>query len=431
MRRRKSFLAVAWLLIAVLIVSACGGGGGNGGGSANSGNASESGDDKKPDVTLRVFMSNVFPLVQDLAEKFTEENPGIKIEFDTTPVDQYDSLLNTKLASGDAPDIFQVYSGKKMERLVKGGHLMDLSDQPWVERLVSGAKERSSHDGKVYALPTSQFVIGVIYNKKIFADLGLSVPEHWEAFLETAQKIKDAGITPLGLGLKDLFTGQFIPYAMAPSAVYRVQPDFDRLMEEGKATFSDSPWKQMMEDYIDLEKRGFFNTGVLGTSNDQIQQLMASGEVAMMVTLSPMLAAIRALNPDNEYGMFPLPYVQEGEKPWVSANVATVAGISSKTKYPEEAKKFLEFLAQPENMKILMENNLSVYTDIASEADPAVAEIEPYLVNGTYPFLDSVWPTTVQPVLFTGVQGLFGGRSIDEMLAEMDKAYQMGLNESQ
>jgi len=426
MKQQRWTLVLCLLLVPAFLLTACG----RGTAKENvTSTASNTTDDSTKNVTLRVFMTNVVPNIQELSEKFVKQYPNIKVDVDTTPIDQYDSLLNTKLASGDAPDVFLVYGGKKMERLVKAGHLMDLSDQPWVERLLSGAKLAASHDGKVYALPGSQYVIGVIYNKKIFEDLGLSIPQNWEEFLNTAQAIKNAGIIPLGLGMKDVFTSQFIPYAMAPSAIYRDHPDFDAQMAEGTATFLNSPWKQMLEDYVDLDKRGLFNTGVLGTSFDQVQQLVASNKIAMMVALSPTLTSIRALNPDNEYGMFPLPYVKEGEKIWVSSNTQLIASIYTQTKYPEEAKLYLEFLAQPENMKVLMENNLSGFKDIASEVDPAVAEIEPYLVNGSYPFLDSVWPTTVQPTLFTGVQNLFAGESVDKVLEELDKAYRNGLNQ--
>jgi len=435
-RRSKAFAWIAMLLALVLVISACGSGSKNGGNNSSSsssaGGSNESsasgGAQTKKDVTLRVFVTNVTPQIQELSEKFSERNPGIKVEADTSPVDQYDTLLNTKIASGDAPDVFLVYTGTKTERLVREGHLMDLSDQPWVERIMPGAKSVISIDDKIYALPSSQFVMGILYNKKIFNDLGLNVPQSWDEFLDTAQKIKDAGIIPIGLGLKDAFTGLFIPNMMAASAIYRDNPDFDAQIKAGQQTFAGSAWQQMMADYLDLDKRGLLNPGVLGTGYDQIQQMMASGEIAMMPTLTPTVKGIRAMNPEVELGMFPLPYVKQGETIWLPSNTKSVVAIYSKTKYPEEAKKYVEFLAEPENIKILMENNLSVYTDIESVSDPAVKELEQYIANGTYPFLDAVWPTTVQPALMKGVQSMFAGGSINEILEELDRQYQIGLN---
>ena len=37
---------------------------------------------------------------------------------------------------------------------------------------------------------------GIYYNKDLFDELGIDVPQTWEELLAAAQKIKDAGYTP-------------------------------------------------------------------------------------------------------------------------------------------------------------------------------------------------------------------------------------------
>ncbi|WP_240416202.1 ABC transporter substrate-binding protein [Paenibacillus periandrae] len=430
MRKLQRFKKTAMLSIVTaltLTATACGGSGEPGAGSEK--DTATAGKKSEP-VTLKMYMANTSDTayMPEVNRKFEEKNPGIKIELQTAPVDQFQTVIKTKLASGDAPDIFTVFAGTKKDSFVKAGYLMDLSDQPWVSRLTDAAKEVSSKDGKVYGFPNRQNTIGVIYNKKIFKDLGLAVPTNWDEFLAACQKIKDGGIIPLGLGLKDQFVTQLIPYAMAPSAIYRDDPNFDKNMYAGKQTFTGSPWEQMMQDYIGLNEKGYFNKDSLGTSNDQVQQMVSAEKIAMTVTLHGRIAAIKEANPNIELGMFPLPYVKAGEKIWVSSLPTIYGAIYAKTKHPVEAKKYFEFLAAPDIAQTILTsvNSFSVFKDVNADLDPAVKDMADGLKVGSYSFLDAVWPSTVQPVMFQQIQNVFAGRKISDMISTMDKAFKDG-----
>lgn len=427
MRKSKTIGIAACTLAISLLAAGCGGGGKDGAEDAKGGASAKPND---PSVTLKLYMVNNANMnLEAINRKFEEKYPNIRIEYEGAPVDQFETVIKTKLASGDAPDIFTVFAGTKKDPFVNAGYMMDLSDQPWVSRLTPGAVRSASTNGRVYGLPRSQNVIGVIYNKKIFKELGLGIPSDWQSFLQTAQKIKDAGLTPIGLGLKDQFVTQLIPYAMAASAIYRDNTEFDQQMASGKQTFAGSPWEKMMADYADLDKKGFTNKGVLGTSNDQVLQLISSGKVAMTVSLNAVVPALKAANPELELGMFPLPYVESGKPVWVSTGPALFAGAYAKTKHPDEVKKYFDFVASPENNKQILDatQSFSVFTDVTPNLDAALMEIAPSLKVGTYAFLDQNWPAAVQPEMFVGIQGVFAGGKIADMLAKMDKAYKDGM----
>ena len=59
----------------------------------------------------------------------------------------------------------------------------------------------------------------------------------------------------MALGIKDQWVDQLIPYAMAPTAIYSSNPTFDADMFAGKSTFANSPWTQMMQDYLSLNQK--------------------------------------------------------------------------------------------------------------------------------------------------------------------------------
>ncbi|MBN2982889.1 MULTISPECIES: ABC transporter substrate-binding protein [Cohnella] len=426
--RKKGAGLLALALGFALVASACGSNGEGGASpSAAGGSPSSSASGKTETVTLKAYTTSGSEkeALDQLNQKFSEENPNIKIELEVAPEDQYSTVIKTRLAAGDAPDLFTVWPGKKKDPFASAGYLLDLSGESWVSRLPDSAKSVASYDGKVYGMPADQHVIGVIYNKALFKELNLEIPKTWEQFLDTAKKIKDAGKILLAVGFKDLWITQLIAYPMIANSIYANTPDFDRQMYDGKATFADSAWKQTMEDYVALKE--YFNDGLMGTTYDQTAQLIASGQAAMVVNGSFMIPNLRALKEDLDLGMFPLPYTDGSKEAWISVGPGAFWAVNAKTAYPEEAKTYLEFMSRPENNRIWLNGKKAfpVFTDASVELDPALKDMEPYMSGGTYPFLDINWPAGVQDTLFTEIQSVFsGGESIDGMLKKLDEAFQ-------
>ncbi|CAK4836593.1 unnamed protein product [Aphanomyces euteiches] len=156
--------------------------------------------------------------------------------------------------------------------------------------------------------------------------------------------------------------------------------------------------------------------------------LLASEKAAMMVMGSWALGPIHLENPAAEIGMFPLPYNQVGEAPWVSLAVSIGIGASATTKHPNEVKQYLEFWARPEiNAMFLKEARaFATFKDITLKMDSAQQQMEPYFTTGTYSFLDQRWPPGVQETLFQSVQKLMiqgGTTSVNQMLQDLDQVF--------
>ena len=369
------------------------------------------------------------PVVSEINERFHQEYPNITVQVEYAPVDQYQSIIRSRFVAGGAPDLLGVFPGKWQEPFAEAGFLMDLSGSDWADRLQQGARKTMTSNGKLYAMPVNRNAIGVMYDKKLFHEWGLKVPQTWDEFLSLCETIKHKGLVPIALGLKDQWVTQIIPYAMAPSAIYRDHPGFDAEMYAGKASFSNSPWQNMLEDYAGLEKRGYFNEGFLGTTYDQMVQMLATGKAAMMVMGNWSLSPIQLTNPSADIGMFPLPYGDTGKPVWVSSGVSIGIGASSSTPYPEEVRKYLAFWGRPDINTMFLENtkSFSVYKDVKPVLDPALAEIEPAFQAGTYPFLDQNWPSGVQDTLFQVLQNWMaagGSYSVNKALSELDKAFE-------
>ena len=62
---------------------------------------------------------------------------------------------------------------------------------------------RNSYQGKIYAVPMEQDLMGVYYNRDLFKKLGLEVPKTYAEFKAVAEKVKEAGLIPIAFGNKD------------------------------------------------------------------------------------------------------------------------------------------------------------------------------------------------------------------------------------
>ena len=82
---------------------------------------------------------------------------------------------------------------------------------------------------------------GILYNKKIYEDLGLSVPTTWDEFAANNEAIKAAGIAPVGATFgADTWTSQLFVLA----DYYNVQaavPDFAEKYTNNKIKYADTP----------------------------------------------------------------------------------------------------------------------------------------------------------------------------------------------
>ena len=93
------------------------------------------GSSSKTTLTVLESVGWVHPPEMDLAKKF-EAQTGIHIEYQIIPAANYFQVLNTKLNSGQGPDIFGGQSGVsdlKVNYNVEA-NAVDLSNEEWVKR---------------------------------------------------------------------------------------------------------------------------------------------------------------------------------------------------------------------------------------------------------------------------------------------------------
>jgi raffinose/stachyose/melibiose transport system substrate-binding protein len=385
-------------------------------------------------VSLELDFLTPESVMQPLVDAYTEQNPNVEFTTSYAMADQYQAAVRTELTSGTAADIMCVWPGNgnamALFQLAPGGFVADLSAEPWVAQMPAGLDPVTKYDGKTMILVPGFAVIGTIYNKQVFEELGIEqTPATWSEFLALCDTIKAAGKTPLALGNQAGWVTQLIPYAIVPSTVFAKDPQFDAKMATDEATFADSGWRQAFEMYLELNERGYFNEDPLATPHELALELVGSGEAAMYVQVSAIIPDLEAIGGEGNFLVFPFPGADVAEEVWIPAAASAGWGVNAASDNIDAAKEFLRFLAQPENLTAYstLRSEIPAVLAEGAEVPPELAPMVPFIEQGrSYPFMDQLWPNAeVQQAHFAGVQQLFAGdATIDDVLASMDEAYQ-------
>lgn len=361
-----------------------------------------------------------------LVADYNASQDDVRVEIDTSGVD----VVSASFVRGNPPDIMLANYNYEIARFVQRCALTDLSDteaassirddlQPLMEQYGTCA-------GRTSALPYSVMAASVIYNKQIFDEQGLEVPQTWDELLAVADQLKDAGIDPFYATFKDDWTVAQGWYDYTAGGSVDVIDFFDALAEEGTEVGPDSersfqkdfaePMERMMqlaEDYTneDAASRGY------GDGN----LAFGKGEAAMYLQGPWAFSEIAKTAPDLELGTFPLPMTDDPADLGVRVNMDLAAMIPEESRHQEAARDFLEYLFQPENIEEYNASQLGFTPTKGAPApdDPRVEGMIEYYENGQIYQGPSVLVPKTLP-LNNYVQAMVLGASPSSTLRTMD-----------
>lgn len=183
----------------------------------NAGETQEEGEKKEP-VTISCMVwsyadrtASTDKWIEDCKERF-----NINIDLQNIPTDNYSATLKTKIAADDMPDIVSVHEITKAysceSMTIDENTFLDLSELDNVKNFSEEVCDNVSINGKLYYVPISQNALGVLYNKKVFQENGLSIPGNIDEFTELMEQLKGKGVAPLAGSFAEAWSAQIIPF---------------------------------------------------------------------------------------------------------------------------------------------------------------------------------------------------------------------------
>lgn len=306
-------------------------------------------------------------------EKLAAEK-GIQIEISYIPWDVWQQRINLMLTTGDEFDLYHIMQDQiQMSAYQAMGGLTDITDildqyGPNVKRNISsGAWDAMRINGRIYGIPAQWAELsnddGFSIRKDVLDKFGYAVPKSIEELISTAQGIASKWD---GSGKLYLPVWGFTDFGKA-GALMRAYPTWPFIVKDAIALIRQNgtvdSWIESDEFKKNAEyMRRFYQAGlihpdVLTLTSEQGNNIYRSGN--WFFTIGGIDSYIDDVRKNNNPNIKPEDYIlvkMNPEKPDIyPVVVKNLNDVSSTSKHPEAAIKFLDWLyADKENYKLFM-----------------------------------------------------------------------------
>ena len=250
-------------------------------------------------ITLTLWHNTADPQALLDLYKAYEKASGNKIVLVNMPQSTFPTAVQTKWATGARPDILEWHGNEDdAESLNISQNAIDLSSLAFVKKEGTLAQLAGNIGGKVYAasigFPT---VWGVFYNKKDFAEAGLSAPQTYADLASdcTVLKSKESGVSPIYMAGGDQWPTAVLA-GFDYMGQYNVNAAYDKSITSGSAklTDADGPFIAGMKAYAALKTDGCYNAdSSTGTWLSSLKAVL-NGSAAMVAQGTDSIAILNA-----------------------------------------------------------------------------------------------------------------------------------------
>ncbi|WP_077328922.1 ABC transporter substrate-binding protein [Virgibacillus siamensis] len=341
----KKWLFLFLIFLGLMLVSACAADTSQGGQEdGETGTKTKNGD--VTELSFIHWRGEDKEVFEDIIAQFEEKYPNIDVQMNIYPSEQYQSNAQQLLRDGSIGDVFTSFPGSQFDAIQDAGYFTDLTGEDFVDNFSQSALDVGQANGKQLAIPYQMVFNMPVYNKGMFEELGIEVPKSWSEYKKMAETLIENDIVPIAFPGADIGPNQTMNSMMMNNA--KDEEVFQKL-ESGEESLTNEWWVKTLEDFQYFNEHGYFQDNALGTNQDSAMQMVANEEAAMLATGSYHMATLKQLNPDLKLGFLPPITVPESEVKYEGIHTATfMLAINKKSDKKEEAKKFIDFLSQPE-----------------------------------------------------------------------------------
>ncbi len=343
-------------------------------------------------TTLTMLIDNQQDLsgYQQVSE-ISRETIGIEIEFETRPAGaEGDDLLKSRLSSRNMTDLNFYNSGSLFRALNLPANFLDLSHEPFMDRVLDSFKETVSLNDMVFAVPASTMMAGGwFYNNRVYDQLGLEVPRTWDELLANCRAVSDAGLIPVVTPFADSWTAQMVVLGDYYN-LHNSYPGFAEAFSANRISFSETAAAvDGFQKLRDLYTEGFYTPEPENISFEEGLSLLAGGDAVHFPMLSFGLSLLAEMNPEaeSEIGFFPQPgrdAADQGATLWMPVGIS----VYRESLNTLEAREWLDFFLSSKGISALMMNHSPQGPFAVKDIDlpenryQAVRDLMPYIESG-------------------------------------------------
>ncbi len=277
-------------------------------------------------------------------DRFNQKYPNVKVEFEA--ITEYAGVVRTRMSTKEYGDVLMMVTSPPIPSDFANFYEPIGTKAEMFEKYNFLETNAQTYFGDyVYALPLNANAGGLLFNKKVFQQAGITkLPtssDELYAALELIKKNTDA--VPLFMNYPSGWTltqweGGRLAYAGDPDYVNTIVHE-DAPFQKGTAHY------ELYKVLYEVVKRGLCERDMLTSDWEKSKQMMADGKIGVMNLGSWAVGQIRALaaNPDD-IGYMPYPVNHNG-KVYAEASLDYNLAINKNSKNKEAALAFAKWFA--------------------------------------------------------------------------------------
>jgi multiple sugar transport system substrate-binding protein len=389
--------------------------------------------------------------VQQLLAEFERENPGLRVRVQQIPWIAAHEKLLTAFAGDATPDVCQLGNTwiPEFEML---GALEPLDTRVAKSAVVRpddyfpGVWETNRVEGRVYGVPWYADTRLLFYRRELLAEAGWNEPpKTWSEWLAAMRQVQrgagdesDDRATPPGQRRRptDLHLHVDRYALLIPTneweqpTIFALQTGAEMLRDDGQyGNFQSPEFRRAFEFYVGLFAEGFAPP-VPNTEISNVWEEFSRGYFAMYVTGPWNIGEFRRRLPaelQDQWSTAPLP------RPDSAAHSVSQAGgcglvIFRRSRHKDEAWRLIEFLSRPESQVQFYELTGNLPPRESAWKQGRLTEDEQ--VRAFHEQLEHVaplppvpeWEQITKQIIQAGQFVIAGEKSVDEALADLDRA---------
>lgn len=315
---------------------------------------------------------------KELVERFNEANPDIKVTFESTPWDQAHNKMVTQGSSDTLPDVSIIHTSWISE-FSTAGWVVPLDDYiagweygdqfiPYARNVLMDYDQKQVY-GNIYGIPDGLTISGLYVRKDWVEEIGMTLEdlETWDGVFEAIEKMTDPAKNRYGLA----FRGS--KYGAYQMGTYLLGALGGRLYEEdGTCRINTPEGLAAFERYCNLYLDGYAPQDSINWGYAEMVQGFTSGLSGVLNQTTEVTAVCAESMSDEEWTVVQFPRFSDG-------NIYSTAdsyfyAVTSSSRHPDEAWRFVSFMLEPENNMEYCEVNMYIPVMQGAEEDPRFAQ---------------------------------------------------------
>ena len=371
-------------------------------------------------------------MTQVLAD-FEKQNPGVSVRYTKQSYRDYRQRLQTAIASGNGPDLFRFHASwtpmlsAELARMPASVY----SASEFQKTFYPVAATQLQVNGQLVGIPLMYDGLALFYSKQALATAAADPPTTWSDLRTLAAKLTIKSGNQIQRGGVALGNATNVDHFSDILALLMLQNGAD-LTDPNSAEGRDA-----LLFYTNFQKAD----GVWNSTLPNSITAFARGEAAMVFAPSWRAHDIKAINPDLDFSIVPVPQLSDTRIAWASY---WAEGVSQQSKQQEAAWKLLKHLSSKDVQQRLSADQAEVraFGEIYSRTDLADqvagnALVRPFLQDAPFAtgwYLSSMTHDAGMNDQMIGyyekaVTGLLGTESMNAVLTQLEQGTAQSLQQ--